>query len=107
MFSYGSGLAAAMYSFRVSSNHASLQKLLLGVADIPERLSSRSVVPPAKFEEMMKLRQETHHRAPYVPETSCEDMFPDTFYLTAVDNKHRRTYRQAGTGSSNHTNGTQ
>lgn len=107
MFSYGSGLAAAMYSFRVSNEVTSaLRDLLSSVSNIPERLSARTVVPPAKFEELMKLRQETHHSAPYQPQTSCEDMFPGTFYLTAVDGKHRRSYSQVNKDVTTHTNGT-
>ncbi len=106
MFSYGSGLASAMYSLRVcDSPSPALNKLVTGLSDIPQRLAARTVVPPAKFEEMMKLRQETHHKAPYVPETSRDDMFPGTFYLSNVDNKHRRSYKQVAMATTQ-TNGT-
>ena len=111
MFSYGSGLAAAMYSLRVSKKlepDSSLLKLLSCVSDVPERLSARTVVPPGKFEEIMKLRQETHHKAPYVPQSTTQDMFPGTFYLTSVDDKHRRSYAQVTVSNTpeTHTNGT-
>ena len=96
-FSYGSGLAAAMYSIRVASDcgpKSALSSLMAAVNDIPLRLASRTVVPPAQFEEIMKLREETHHKAPYVPQGKATDLFPGTFYLTAVDDKHRRAYSQ-------------
>ena len=96
-FSYGSGLAAAMFSVRVASDcgpKSALASLMANINDIPTRLSSRTIVPPAQFEEIMKLREETHHKAPYVPQGKATDLFPGTFYLTAVDDKHRRAYSQ-------------
>ncbi len=97
LFSYGSGLAATMYSFKVTEDCTLLTSLMAGVKDIPKRLASRKVVPPAKFEAIMSLRQETHHKAPYVPTGSTADLFPSTFYLTSVDDKHRRAYGRVGT----------
>lgn len=97
LFSYGSGLASAMYSIRVSTDcspGSPLQSLVSNVKDIPSRLASRRVVPPAEFEAIMKLREETHHQAPYTPQGNSTDLFPATFYLTSVDNKHRRAYSQ-------------
>lgn len=32
------------------------------------------------------------HTANYVPQGSVEDLFPGTWYLTRVDDKHRREY---------------
>lgn len=32
------------------------------------------------------------HTASYVPRGSVEDLFPGTWYLTRVDDKHRREY---------------
>ena len=97
LFSYGSGLASAMYSIRVSTDYSaesSLQSLVSSVSDIPCKLKQRKVVAPAEFEKMMKLREETHHLAPYLPQSSTTDLFPDTFYIASVDDKHRRTYNR-------------
>lgn len=97
LFSYGSGLASAMYSMRVSTDcspKSSLAALVSNVREIPSQLASRKVVTPAEFEEIMKLREKTHHMAPYIPQGNTADLFPATFYLTAVDEKHRRTYSQ-------------
>lgn len=97
LFSYGSGLASAMYSFRFSSDagpNSALRALVASQSDLPARLKARRVVPPAEFEKTMKLREETHHLAPYAPTGSLSDLFPGTFYLTNVDEKHRRTYER-------------
>ncbi|XP_009472354.1 PREDICTED: hydroxymethylglutaryl-CoA synthase, cytoplasmic-like [Nipponia nippon] len=40
----------------------------------------------------MKIRQETHHLANYIPQCSVDDLFEGTWYLVRVDEKHRRTY---------------
>ena len=47
---------------------------------------------PAEFEKTMKLREDTHHMAPYTPLGSLDQLWPGTYYLTAVDDKHRRLY---------------
>ena len=65
---------------------------MAGLSDIPARLKSRCVMPPAEFEKVMKLREETHHSAPYTPQRDTAELFPGTYYLANVDAKHRRTY---------------
>jgi len=108
LFSYGSGLASSMYSLRISSNAAPgspLSNLLDSIADLEARLSLRQKVAPAEFAQTMKLREDTHHLAPYKPVGSTTTLFPGTWYLTEVDDKHRRKYErvplsaQPGTGS--------
>lgn len=64
LFSYGSGLASSMYSLRVSGDAtpgSRLELLVASLSDVGSRLDSRRQVEPAKFEEIMKLREETHH----------------------------------------------
>ena len=95
LFSYGSGLASAMYSLRVSADSSPkspLSVLAAGCTDLLARLKSRRTVPPAEFEKTMKLREETHHQAPYTPVGDLGDLWPGTYYLTGVDDKHRRFY---------------
>uniref|UniRef100_A0A8C0VMH4 Hydroxymethylglutaryl-CoA synthase n=1 Tax=Cyanistes caeruleus TaxID=156563 RepID=A0A8C0VMH4_CYACU len=120
-FSYGSGLAASMFSFRVSQDAAPgspLDKLVSSLADLPARLDSRKRVAPQDFAEIMKRREETHHlgewgwgdvtlpswdptaplsitalpAADHAPHGSQADLFPGTWYLTRVDSKYRREY---------------
>ena len=94
LFSYGSGLASAMYSLRVTSDPKLLSRLVSTVTDMSERLGSRKVVKPADFEQTMRLREDTHHLAPYTPVSDPTELFPGTYYLTAVDDMHRRMYKR-------------
>ena len=91
MFSYGSGLASSMYSIRVADSPL-LVKMNQCMLNIPNALAARKTIPPAEFEKTMKLREETHHLAPYQPVGDPSQLFPGTYYLTKVDEKHRRSY---------------
>jgi len=55
-------------------------------------LESRKKVDPALFEKTMALRQEVHHKAPYVPIEPVADFFVGTYFLESVDDMHRRKY---------------
>ncbi|KAG7322257.1 hypothetical protein KOW79_013603 [Hemibagrus wyckioides] len=95
LFSYGSGFAATLYSIRVTQDAtpgSTLDKLVSSLSDLQARLDSRKKVPPAVFADNMKLREETHHLANYVPQGSVDELFPGTWYLTRVDEKYRRYY---------------
>ena len=96
-FSYGSGLASAMFSFQISDDVSSgspLDNLITSLKDIPERLAVRREVEPAEFEKTLTTREDTHSRRNYSPSCSEEDLFPGTYYLISVDEKFRRTYRR-------------
>lgn len=62
MFSYGSGMQASMYSFRVSGTSAKLTPLLEGLSRVAERLDTRNKVNPSEFAAAMLVREETHHK---------------------------------------------
>lgn len=95
VFSYGSGFAATLYSLRVTQDAtpgSALDKLVSSLVDLKARLDSRRKVSPDVFAQNMKLREETHHIAPYMPQGSVDELFPGTWYLSQVDEKHRREY---------------
>ncbi|XP_063154648.1 hydroxymethylglutaryl-CoA synthase, mitochondrial isoform X2 [Candoia aspera] len=95
VFSYGSGLAASMFSLKVSQNSAlssPLEKLVSSLSDLETRLDSRKCVPPEKFTEIMKLREDTHSSVDHTPHGSKDDLFPGSWYLEQVDEKNRRKY---------------
>ncbi|CAG5125224.1 unnamed protein product [Candidula unifasciata] len=95
LFSYGSGLASSMFSLKFSDSltvRSSLDRLVSSLSNLKERLDSRQCVPPEDFDKIMKLREQTHHLAPYKPVGSVSVLFPGTFYLTDVDSMHRRKY---------------
>lgn len=103
LFSYGSGLASAMFSFRISDDFgpsSPLNTLVTSLKDIPARLASRKEVEPAEFLETLKIREHTHNNSSYTPIGSEEDLFPGTYYLTYVDDKFRRTYQRKKSSSN-------
>ncbi|KAK4328393.1 hypothetical protein Pmani_001218 [Petrolisthes manimaculis] len=96
LFSYGSGLAATMFSLRVTRDSqgpdSTLARLVNSLVDLPTLLETRTKVDPQVFAQTMQLREETHHKAPYTPKGSVELLFPGTWYLNHVDEMHRRSY---------------
>ena len=64
LFSYGSGLAASMFSLRFTDDRSPdspLQHLVSSLSDLQSRLDSRHKVAPEDFDKCMKLREQTHH----------------------------------------------
>ena len=71
LFSYGSGLAASMFSVRFSNDTSAdspLSKLATNLSDLRSRLDSRKKLAPAVFSEALKLREETHHLGMFIEE---------------------------------------
>jgi len=95
MYSYGSGLASAMYSLRVSMDiipDSSLSVLLTSVQDIPARLASRLEVSPEEFVKTLEHREKAYHTSSYTPCGSKEELFPGTYVLENIDKMYRRSY---------------
>ncbi|KAJ1927695.1 3-hydroxy-3-methylglutaryl coenzyme A synthase [Tieghemiomyces parasiticus] len=90
LFSYGSGSAASMFSFRVRSSTDQLAQHLA----LRERLDSRTKVAPETFDQIMSLRESTHQLRDYTPTGSLDNLFPGTYYLENVDGKFRRQYQR-------------
>ncbi|XP_074597512.1 hydroxymethylglutaryl-CoA synthase [Brevipalpus obovatus] len=95
LFSYGSGMAASMFAFKISpdcSSGSRLDRLYKGICDVPALLKRRQKIRPEQFVETLKLREETHHLCPYTPKGSIDNLFPGTYYLTSIDELFRRKY---------------
>lgn len=92
LFSYGSGFAASMFSITVDGSTSSIRDKLCLI----ERLKSRTQVEPAVFDDVMKLREDTHNQRNYCPVSSVCDstVFPGTYVLSKVDDKFRRSYKR-------------
>ncbi|KAM4806408.1 hydroxymethylglutaryl-CoA synthase, mitochondrial [Urocitellus parryii] len=94
-FSYGSGLAASLFSFRVSqdaSPGSPLDTLVNSVSDLPKRLASRKRMSPEEFTETMNQREQFYHKVNFSPPGDTNNLFPGTWYLERVDEMHRRKY---------------
>lgn len=95
VFSYGSGLAASMYTITVTRDAAKLKALKDKISYVMPLLESREKVSPEDFTKLMEIREKNNHAAPYAPCGSTEALFPGTFYLNKIDEKHRRSYERA------------
>jgi len=94
MFSYGSGLAASMFSLRVSSNGDEALKRISDVLDIEKRFKDRIECTPEEFSRTMLKRELLHLTDSFVPDGELSMMYPGSFYLTKKDDKCRRFYER-------------
>lgn len=88
MFSYGSGLASAFFSVQVKGDISQLVSNL----DLKASLDNRTKVSPNEYEAALELREKAHLQKSFTPAGSTEHLRKGTYYLTAVDDKFRRTY---------------
>ena len=97
LFSYGSGLAATMYSISISTDAtrgSPLHRLISSISQIKDTLAKRIKITPEEFTKIMEHKEKTHHLAPRTPELKLERIQNGTFYLDKVDDQHRRTYKR-------------
>lgn len=98
VFSYGSGLASSMYSITISKDlgqDSALRKLVEKLSYVKTQLDARKSVDPIDYTKILASRETNCHSAPFVPKSSIEQMFPGTYYLQEIDDKHRRTYKRS------------
>lgn len=95
LFSYGSGLASTMYSINICNDMSAgskLEKLINSLNENVQMLNKRKPVAPQIFSDLMQVRTENYHTAPYEPSGSIDILFPGTYYLNKIDDQRRRTY---------------
>lgn len=91
MFSYGSGLAATLFSIKVREDVRSIRDK----ADIHNRLARRTRVTPQEFTRMLDYREQTYTKFDYKPQAPVSSLLKGTFYLDNVDKLERRFYGRA------------
>jgi len=94
MFSYGSGLAASMFSIRARENAKDRLREIQHILDIYGRLNARVECPPSEFADAMVLRETLHNTDSFAPSSDTSSLFPGTFYLTNKDDMCRRYYQR-------------
>nr|P54870.1 RecName: Full=Hydroxymethylglutaryl-CoA synthase 2; Short=HMG-CoA synthase 2; AltName: Full=3-hydroxy-3-methylglutaryl coenzyme A synthase 2 [Blattella germanica]CAA54652.1 hydroxymethylglutaryl-CoA synthase [Blattella germanica] len=97
MFSYGSGFAASMFSLHISTDSSpgsTLSRLVTNLTHIKPQVQQRVKLSPGEFENIMEIREQNHHKAPYTPVASPNTLFPGTWYLESIDSMHRRKYKR-------------
>jgi len=91
MFSYGSGLAATLFSLKVRKSLEEQRK----ACDLLARLNARVEASAADYTKAMELREQEWSRPNFVPSTHpTERILPGEYYLSSVDALHRRTYER-------------
>lgn len=91
MFSYGSGLAATLYSLKIAD---SLQGQR-AACDMLSRLDARVEASAEQYSAAMDLREAEWKMADYKPTPhAVEKILPGAYYLSGVDKLHRRVYEQ-------------
>eukprot|EP01132_Coremiostelium_polycephalum_P002620 gene2620-3248_t len=98
VFSYGSGLAASFFSFRVRFNPNNPKfpspNYICEKANILDRLSKRVKVSPVDFSKILEVREQKYKKiGAFIPSDSIDALSPGTFYLSKVDDKLRRYYQ--------------
>jgi hydroxymethylglutaryl-CoA synthase len=106
MFSYGSGLTATMFSFRIrEGKHPFSLSNIASVMNVDEKLKSRHEYPPEKFVEALKLMEHRYGAKDFITSKDTSLLAPGTFYLTEVDSKYRRFYSSKASDKSDVPNG--
>ncbi|KAF5293022.1 hypothetical protein FQA39_LY13791 [Lamprigera yunnana] len=95
LFSYGSGFASTFYSITItkdSNDNSPLYKLMSNLKHVKPALEQRQKISPEKFVAILDARKQNCHKAPFKPVSDITDLFPSTYYLTEIDEMHRRHY---------------
>ncbi|RKO96859.1 hypothetical protein CXG81DRAFT_3289, partial [Caulochytrium protostelioides] len=94
MYSYGSGMAATLFSLRFRGADRGLDAVETAEH---AKLETRIMLEPATYDTIMRRREVAHAAVSFIPESTPDRLFSGTFYLTGIDDKQRRAYaRVAG-----------
>ncbi|KAJ5487205.1 hypothetical protein N7530_001505 [Penicillium desertorum] len=88
LFSYGSGLASSMFSAKIVGDVSGMVEKL----DLQNRLNARTVLEPAQYDAMCKLREHAHLKKDFKPTGNPDTIKSGVYYLTEVDEMFRRKY---------------
>ncbi|KAI8584302.1 hypothetical protein K450DRAFT_219212 [Umbelopsis ramanniana AG] len=90
LYSYGSGLAASMASFKVLASTEQIKTNL----SLREKLEQRTKCKPEDFVEAMAIREKTHNVKDYTPVGSLDHIASGVYYIDTIDDKWRRFYKR-------------
>jgi 3-hydroxy-3-methylglutaryl CoA synthase len=97
MFSYGSGLAASMFSLRFSlssdSQREELKKMIEVCQRNKERLKERVCKTPLDYKNAIQRRSnQIDTVGKHKPLATTDALFPNTYYIREIDSECRRFY---------------
>jgi hydroxymethylglutaryl-CoA synthase len=90
IFSYGSGLAASLFSLQIIGD---LDGLVPNSVEIGSILSERIRVSPKEFDDVLLRRESLYCAKDWTPSPPTE-LRQGTFYLSRVDKEYRRHYNR-------------
>ncbi|KNC85610.1 hydroxymethylglutaryl-CoA synthase [Sphaeroforma arctica JP610] len=90
MFSYGSGMAATLFSLKVVGDTS---KIAMNDR-VHEKLAQRVQMSAQEFTDTLDLRERTHNLNDYTPVGDIGMLFPGSYYNEYIDSKYRRQYKQ-------------
>ena len=88
MFSYGSGLAASLFSCKVVGDLSRIVEVL----DLDNKLKQRKTCTPQEYEAAIALREAAHLKKDFTPTGSIDQIATGVYYLTYIDDKFKRSY---------------
>ncbi|KAI1722828.1 diacylglycerol acyltransferase domain-containing protein [Ditylenchus destructor] len=99
LFSYGSGCIASMFSVRfntsIQSRRSAYSEMHNAANRAYTRLGERKKQTAEEFTAALKMREKLiSATGAIVPSSAADDLFPDTYYLTHIDDLSRRYYDQ-------------
>lgn len=93
MFSYGSGLASTLFSFKIREGQFPFTlSNITEVMDVQNKLDSRHEFLPEDFVENLKRMETLYGAKDFVSTSQLSLLQPGAFYLTKVDSMYRRFY---------------
>lgn len=87
-FSYGSGLAATMFSLHVVGPVDHIAEKL----NLQQRLDERVAVSPTEYTEVLAVREQSYGACDFEVTSALSTLAPGAFYLVSVDEMGRRQY---------------
>ena len=88
LFSYGSGLAATMFSINCTGDVTFMRDK----TDVINRLNARTKKSPEDFTKVLTHREATYTAFDTTPVGSGEPLLPGTYSLAGIDKFERRSY---------------
>lgn len=88
LFSYGSGLAASLFSVTVQGDINKITQIL----DVMNKLENRITETPETYEKAIELREQAHLKKNFEPKGSIDHLQEGVYYLTKIDDMFKRYY---------------
>lgn len=90
-FSYGSGLAATLFSLQFKGDVTRIRD----TANVAARLKARHRLTAQEFTDVLELRERTHLLFDHEPHQPVSELTKGTYYLSKIDLAERRFYARA------------